>query len=66
MTARLLALCATLFVIPGVAAAQAPATPAQLSQGESVFGARCKMCHEPAVERAPDAPNSLLASPPRW
>ena len=55
MTLRFLtlggAVSALLFAAP---AAFAQTAPAQLSQGEAVFGSRCKVCHEPAVERAPE------------
>jgi polyvinyl alcohol dehydrogenase (cytochrome) len=41
---------------PHVALAQAPAGP----DGEAVFNGRCKACHEPAIERAPN--RTALAS----
>ncbi len=57
MTLRFLALggavSTLLFAAPAAFAQTAPA-PAQFSQGEAVFGSRCKVCHEPAVERAPE------------
>ena len=37
--------------IAALALAQNAAAPQP--NGESVFNARCKMCHDPAVERAP-------------
>ncbi len=40
---------AALFSIPLAASAQAPS-----SNGEAVFNARCKSCHEPAIDRAPN------------
>ena len=33
------------------------------SNGESVFAARCKMCHDPAVERAPSRPELAFRTP---
>lgn len=44
-----------------LALAQQAATPA--AGGEAIFNARCKSCHEPAVERAPS--RSQLALRPR-
>lgn len=46
---------------PGRAGAEAQAN-AQASHGQEVFNARCKSCHEPAVDRAPN--RAALAG--RW
>lgn len=50
-----LALASVAFAAP---VASQPAAP----DGEALFNARCKTCHEPAVERAPDR-RSLAAMP---
>ncbi len=44
-----ISLCLAAGALSGPAVAQTPAAPS----GEQVFQARCKMCHEPAIERAP-------------
>ena len=44
----------TLSLLASILAPGSPAAPAiSTSIGEALFGARCKSCHEPAVERAP-------------
>ncbi|MDB5441283.1 MAG: pvadh, partial [Caulobacteraceae bacterium] len=47
-------------LIVGATAAQAPAQ--QTPDGAALFDLRCKMCHEPAISRAPD--RATLASMP--
>jgi polyvinyl alcohol dehydrogenase (cytochrome) len=44
-----------------LAAAQEPAT--QPASGETVFNARCKTCHDPAVERAPSRAEMAFRAP---
>ncbi|HYM34869.1 MAG TPA: PQQ-binding-like beta-propeller repeat protein, partial [Steroidobacteraceae bacterium] len=53
-------LAITALTFPLVASSQVANAPAN---GEAVFNARCKSCHDPAVERAPD--RATLAVRPR-
>ncbi|MGZ6016946.1 MAG: c-type cytochrome, partial [Phenylobacterium sp.] len=61
MMAAAAAVGVALFAAPA-AFAQAPA-PSTLGAGEAVFAARCKSCHEPAIDRAPNRV-ALSAMPP--
>ena len=56
-----LAAFACALALPFASRAQAPSTPTP-SAGEAVFNARCKSCHEPAIERAPN--RTTLATMP--
>src|SRR3974390_519197 len=49
------------FIFAAVALAQQAETPP--ASGESVYNARCKSCHEPAVERAPTRAELAFRAP---
>src|SRR5882757_8859265 len=54
---------AVVTLVLGVGAPMAQETAAKAENGESVFNAHCKSCHEPATERAPTRAELAFRSP---
>jgi polyvinyl alcohol dehydrogenase (cytochrome) len=56
--------CAVLtFMLGSAALTSAEETATQPANGEALFNARCKSCHEPAIERAPTRAELAFRSP---
>ena len=48
---------------PAAPAAPDPAAAAQLARGQALFTERCMMCHEPAIEGAPNRTDLAAMDP---